>query len=87
MLKIKESKTFIKHIAVYMLVSVLLELVIESLNRKSLLAGVEYMAGSPLLFCFNSLIILFTLSFAMFFINFIIYINFIIIKNIFILIL
>lgn len=67
MLKIKESKTFIKHIAVYMLVSVLLELVIESLNRKSLLAGVEYMAGSPLLFCFNSLIILFTLSFAMFF--------------------
>lgn len=67
MLKIKESKTFIKHIAVYMLVSVLLELVIESLNRKSLLAGVEYMAGSPLLFCFNSLIILLTLSFAMFF--------------------
>lgn len=67
MLNMDKGKGIIKHIAVYIIVSVLLGLVIESLNRKSLIAGVEYMVGSPLLFCFNTLIILLTLSFALFF--------------------
>ena len=67
MLNMDKGKGIIKHIAFYIIVSVLLGLVIESLNRKSLVAGVEYMVGSPLLFCFNTLIILLTLSFALFF--------------------
>ncbi|MFG6328383.1 MAG: sulfatase-like hydrolase/transferase, partial [Lachnospiraceae bacterium] len=62
-----KSIGIIKHIAFYIIVPVILGLVIESLNRKSLTAGVEYMAGSPLLFCFNTLIMLLTLSFALFF--------------------
>lgn len=67
MFNIREHKGAIKHAAVYLVVPIILGLVIESLNRKSLLAGLGYMAGSPLLFCFNSLIILLTLSFALFF--------------------
>lgn len=67
MLNMDKSKGIIKHISFYIIVPVLLGLVIESLNRKSLLAGIGYMAGSPLLFCFNTLIILLTLSFALFF--------------------
>lgn len=67
MLDRNKSTGIIKHIAFYIIVPVILGLVIESLNRKSLVAGVEYMVGSPLLFCFNTLIILLTLSFALFF--------------------
>ncbi len=67
MLDKNKSIGIIKHIAFYIIVPVILGLVIESLNRKSLTAGVEYMAGSPLLFCFNTLIMLLTLSFALFF--------------------
>ncbi len=67
MLDRNKSTGIIKHIAFYIIVPVILGLVIESLNRKSLTAGVEYMAGSPLLFCFNTLIMLLTLSFALFF--------------------
>lgn len=67
MLNMDKSKGIIKHISFYIIVPVILGLVIESLNRKSLLAGILYMAGSPLLFCFNTLIILLTLSFALFF--------------------
>lgn len=67
MLDRSKSTGIIKHIAFYIIVPVILGLVIESLNRKSLIAGVEYMVGSPLLFCFNTLIILLTLSFALFF--------------------
>ncbi len=67
MLDRNKSTGIIKHIAFYIIVPVILGLVIESLNRKSLIAGVEYMVGSPLLFCFNTLIILLTLSFALFF--------------------
>lgn len=67
MLDRNKSTGIIKHIAFYIIVPVILGLVIESFNRKSLIAGVEYMVGSPLLFCFNTLIILLTLSFALFF--------------------
>lgn len=67
MLDRNKSTGIIKHIAFYIIVPVILGLVIESLNRKSLIAGVGYMVGSPLLFCFNTLIILLTLSFALFF--------------------
>lgn len=67
MLDRNKSTGIIKHIAFYIIVPIILGLVIESLNRKSLIAGVEYMVGSPLLFCFNTLIILLTLSFALFF--------------------
>ena len=67
MLDRNKSTGIIKHIAFYIIVPVILGLVIESLNRKSLIAGVEYMVGSPLLFCFNTLIILLTLSFELFF--------------------
>ncbi len=67
MLDMGKSKGIIKHISFYIIVPVLLGLVIESLNRKSLVSGIGYMAGSPLLFCFNTLIILLTLSFALFF--------------------
>jgi len=61
------KRNITRHVAVYLIVPVILGLIIESLNRKSLVAGMGYMAGSPLLFCFNSLIILLTLSFALFF--------------------
>ncbi len=56
-----------KHVILYLLVPFILELIIESLNRKSIFKGIEYMFNSPLLFCFNLLIILLTLSVALFF--------------------
>lgn len=56
-----------RHTGIYLASALFLGLVIESLNRKSLFAGLGYMVESPLLFCFNVLIILLTLSFALFF--------------------
>lgn len=67
MFNIRNRHGIIKHAVVYIMTALLLGLVIESLNRKSLLAGMGYMVESPLLFCFNVLIILLTLSFALFF--------------------
>lgn len=46
---------------------VLLVLVIETLNHKSLVGGVQYMLERPLLFLFNTLIIMLTISMALFF--------------------
>ena len=57
----------IRYIFQYLLVPVLLEIVIESLSRKSLISGVGYMFSSPALFSFNTLIIMLTLSVALFF--------------------
>lgn len=56
-----------KFFAFYVMLPVILDLVIESLNRKSLFAGLEYMINKPSLFLFNVLIIMLTLSIAMFF--------------------
>lgn len=54
----------LKHIGQYVVLAVLLEIIIESLNRKSFFAGVGYLFDRPLLFAFNTLIILLTLSVA-----------------------
>lgn len=56
-----------RYLGLYLLLPVILELIIESLNRKSFISGVLYMIQSPLLFFFNTLIIMLTLSIAMFF--------------------
>ncbi len=60
------KKLMLKY-AAYPGAAFLLTLIIESLNRKSLFEGLGYMAQSPLLFCFNALIILLTLLAALFF--------------------
>lgn len=67
MFDIRNRHGIIKHAVVYLATALLLGLVIESLNRKSLFSGLTYMVESPILFCFNVLIILLTLSFALFF--------------------
>ena len=51
----------------YLMMPVLLEIIIESLSRKSLISGIGYMFSSPVLFSFNALIIMLTLSVALFF--------------------
>ena len=51
----------------YFGVPVLLVLIIETLNHKSLVGGVQYMLERPLLFLFNTLIIMLTISMALFF--------------------
>lgn len=56
-----------RYICFYILLPLLLELIIESLSRKSLFAGFSYLLQSPLLFLFNTLIIMLTMSIAMFF--------------------
>lgn len=56
-----------RYVCFYILLPVLLEFIIESLNRKSFFAAVSYMVHNPLLFLFNTLIIMLTLSIAMFF--------------------
>lgn len=56
-----------RYLCFYILLPLLLEVIIESLNRKSLFAALSYMINNPLLFLFNTLIIMLTLSIAMFF--------------------
>lgn len=56
-----------KFFAFYFILPVVLDFIIECLNRKSLFAGTCYMIEKPLLFLFNVLIIMLTLSVAMFF--------------------
>ena len=69
-LKMKDKKQW-KRIAGYSLryigIPVLLELIIESLNRKSVVSGFLYMFDKPSLFLFNTLIIMLTVSVALFF--------------------
>ena len=56
-----------KFLTLYVFLPVVMDMIIESLNRKSLLAGVQYMVEKPSLFLFNVLIIMLTLSVSMFF--------------------
>ncbi len=56
-----------KYVCLYFCVPVILNLIIESLNRKSLEAGLLYMVEKPLLFAFSTLIIMFTFSLSLFF--------------------
>lgn len=51
----------------YIGIPVVLVLIIESLNRKSVISGVMYMFERPSLFLFNTLIIMLTVSVALFF--------------------
>ncbi len=51
----------------YIAIPILLELVIESLSRKSVVSGFQYMLERPSLFLFNTLIIVLTVSAALFF--------------------
>lgn len=58
----------IKHyLCFYILLPILLDIIIESFNRKSFFSAIAYMVHNPLLFIFNTLIIMLTLSIAMFF--------------------
>ncbi len=64
----KEKRFEVKRFfALYVLLPIVLDLVIECLSRKSLVLGVKYMISEPALFCFNVLIIMFTVSIAKFF--------------------
>ncbi len=56
-----------RYLCFYIFLPVLLEVIIESFNRKSFFAAIDYMIHNPLLFVFNTLIIMLTLSIAMFF--------------------
>lgn len=63
----KKWNRIIKYALMYIGMPVLLVLVIESFNRKSVLSGVLYMFERPSLFLFNTLIIMLTVSVALFF--------------------
>lgn len=56
-----------RYVLLYFLIPVVLEIIIESLSRKSFISGIGYMISSPVLFSFNTLIIMLTLSVALFF--------------------
>ena len=56
-----------RYVSFYILLPIVLEFLIEALSRKSLIGAVKYAINSPLLFAFNTLIIMLTLSIAMFF--------------------
>ena len=56
-----------RYVSFYILLPIVLEFLIEALSRKSLIAAVKDAINSPLLFAFNTLIIMLTLSIAMFF--------------------
>lgn len=56
-----------RYVSFYILLPIVLEFLIEALSRKSLIAAVKYAINSPLIFAFNTLIIMLTLSIAMFF--------------------
>lgn len=54
-------------VLMYLVLPIVINLVIESLSRQNILGGITYMLESPILFIFNTLIIMLTLSVAMFF--------------------
>lgn len=56
-----------RYVCFYVLLPLLLEIIIESLSRKSVISTAGYMLHNPLIFLFNTLIIMLTLSIAMFF--------------------
>ena len=61
LLRVKKFFTF------YVFLPVILDIVIESFNRKSGFSAFSYMVDKPFLFMFNVLIIMLTLSVAMYF--------------------
>lgn len=63
----KELHKYLNYALRYIGIPVILELVIESLNRKSVMGCISYMLERPLLFVFNTLIIMLTVSIALFF--------------------
>ncbi|MCI8780811.1 MAG: sulfatase-like hydrolase/transferase [Lachnospiraceae bacterium] len=63
----KEWGKLLSYALRYIGVPVILELAIESLNRKSVTGCIQYMLERPLLFIFNTLIIMLTVSIALFF--------------------
>lgn len=66
--KTKNSiKKYFSYVVRYICIPVLIEIIIESLNRKSLFAGIRYFFDFPALFVFNTLIIMLTMSIALFF--------------------
>lgn len=67
--RIKKGKLqrYIIYAMRYMVVPVLLEIIIESLSRKVLFGGFAYFLERPSLFVFNTLIIMLTMSVALFF--------------------
>ena len=56
-----------KFFSFYVFLPVILDIVIESLNRKSVFSAFSYVVDKPFLFMFNVLIIMLTLSVAMYF--------------------
>lgn len=54
-------------VLMYLVLPILINIIIESLSRLEFLGGIKYMLDSPVLFCFNTLIIMLTLSVALFF--------------------
>ena len=56
-----------RYVSFYILLPIVLAFLLEALIRKSLISAVKYAINSPLLFAFNTLIIMLTLSIAMFF--------------------
>lgn len=56
-----------KFFAFYVFLPVILDIIIESLNRKSVFSAFSYMIDKPFLFVFNVLIIMLTLSLSMYF--------------------
>ena len=63
----KEWGKLLSYALRYIGAPVILELVIESLNRKSVTGCIQYMLERPLLFIFKTLIIMLTVSIALFF--------------------
>ncbi len=61
------QRKYLSYVLRYIGIPVLLEFIIESLNRKSLVSGVGYLFERPSLFVFNTLIIMLTVSIALFF--------------------
>ena len=49
-------RKYLKHLTPYIITPFVLEIIIESLNRKSVIDGFGYMFNRPLLFMFNTMI-------------------------------
>ena len=65
--KTESLRKYFKYAVRYIAVPLFLEIIIESLSRKSLLGGFTYLLERPSLFAFNTLIIMLTMSIALFF--------------------
>lgn len=65
--KLRLNNKVMKYALRYIGIPILLVLIIESLNRKSMISGIKYMIDRPSLFVFNTLIIMLTVSVALFF--------------------